>query len=112
MSVKIKALSHFERRAKRLQKKYDTLIEDIAELSVSLKKTPMQGSNLGGGFYKIRMASQSKGKGKSGGFRVITYFVEQRAEGEVIYLVTIYDKSEQASISKKELSKILKVEIM
>ena len=64
---------------------------------------PRQGRSFGAGLYKIRLASASKGGGKSGGFRVITYYVEQTAEGEVVYLVSVYDKSEEASISKDYL---------
>ena len=55
--------------------------------------------------YKIRMAITSKGKGKSGGARIITfvYVVE-----ETIYLLSIYDKSETTSISDKELRELIK----
>ena len=53
------------------------------------------------------MASDSKGGGKSGGFRVITYYIEETMETEIVYLVTIYDKSEEDSIKKNELIKIV-----
>jgi hypothetical protein len=50
------------------------------------------------------MAITGKGKGKSGGARVITYVV---APDETIFLLSIYDKSEQVSISDKELSELI-----
>jgi hypothetical protein len=62
---------------------------------------------LGAGFYKIRLASKSKGGGKSGGFRIVTYYIEQKGDAETVYLITIYNKSEESSIDKKELLKIL-----
>jgi hypothetical protein len=54
--------------------------------------------------YKIRMAISSKGKGKSGGARVITYVI---APGETIFLLSIYDKSEQSSITDIELQELI-----
>ncbi len=58
------------------------------------------------GFYKIRLKIKSKGKDKSGGARVITCV---KVISEVVYLVSIYDKSEQTDISDKELDRIFKV---
>jgi hypothetical protein len=101
----------FDRKAKRLKKKFNTLTGELAKLIKELETTPEMGTDLGGSFYKIRLASDSKGGGKSGGFRVVTYFVEQTMEGDVVYLVTIYDKSEQSNITKKELLKIIKNEL-
>ncbi|MBW1619900.1 type II toxin-antitoxin system RelE/ParE family toxin, partial [Empedobacter falsenii] len=56
--------------------------------------------------YKIRLAIKSKGKGKSGGARVITHLF---IENETIYLLSLYDKSEQDSISDKEIKALLKL---
>ena len=55
--------------------------------------------------YKIRLAIASKNKGKSCGARVITYAL---IENNTIFLITIYDKSEQEDISDKELATLLK----
>ena len=87
------------------------LATEIIELGNSLIKTPIQGKSLGAGLYKIRLASKSKGTGKSGGFRVVTYYVEQIADGEVVYLVTIYDKSEEATIRKEDLLDLVSNEL-
>ena len=65
----------------------------------------MQGTPLGNHRYKIRLAVKSKGKGKSGGMRVITYVVVQN---EKVYLTDIYDKSEQANVTDKELGELIK----
>jgi len=54
--------------------------------------------------YKIRMANSSRNIGKSGGFRVITYFID---DNNVVYLVEIYDKSSIESISVQELKDVL-----
>jgi len=107
MVTKIIPLPNFKRRAKRLLKKYDSLIDDLRTLNGLLQQNPAQGTSLGAGLYKIRLAVGSKGAGKSGGFRVVTYFVDEAETEQTIYLVTIYDKSEESSIDKKELLKII-----
>lgn len=111
MSRRIIPFVEFNRRAKRLLKKYRSLPSELRKLIASLEAIPTQGQSLGAGLYKIRLGSASKGGGKSGGFRVITYYVEQTADGEIVYLVTIYDKSEAASITKEELLKLLQQEL-
>ena len=54
------------------------------------------------------MAIASKGKGKSGGARVITYNLQQQSENEVIItLMTIYDKSDISNVSDAYLRSLI-----
>jgi mRNA-degrading endonuclease RelE of RelBE toxin-antitoxin system len=62
------------------------------ELFEELVENPYLGTSLGDNRYKVRVAVKSKGKGKSGGVRVITYLI---TENEEIYAIDIYDKSER-----------------
>lgn len=71
----------------------------------SLENAPDQGSPLGNNCFKIRLAIASKGKGKSGGARVITHII---IEGNQVFLLTIYDKSEKENVTDKELQELLK----
>lgn len=105
MSYKIVATPDFERELKRLSRKHLSLVIDFGALLDSLETNPQQGTSLGNNRYKIRLAITSKGKGKSGGARVITYVVVVK---ETVYLVGIYDKSEQQTISDKEITERLK----
>jgi hypothetical protein len=66
---------------------------------------PNRGTSLGNGFFKIRMIITSKGKGKSGGARVITYV---KIIATTVFLSSIYDKGDKVSISDKELQQIFK----
>lgn len=79
----------------------DALIDNLTE-------TPTLGESLGAGLYKIRMAVKSKRKGKSGGFRVITYLLAKTEDGTDVYLLTMYDKSEESSIRKETLLTLAK----
>ena len=105
MKRKVIAMPHFARRLKRLVKKYSSLSDELAHLENDLEDNPRLGITLGAGLLKIRLASKSKGK--SGGFRVITYYIEQVGDDEVVYLVTIYDKSEEDNIDKADLLAIV-----
>ena len=74
-------------------------------LILELKENPVQGTSIGKNCYKIRLAIGSKGKGKSGGARVISNFVVSEKN---VYLLSIYDKSEKENLRKKELEELLK----
>lgn len=98
----------FEREVKRLSKRYASLKEDLKELRNELERNPLSGTDLGGGLRKIRMRITSKGKGKSGGARVITFTVVIAVDETEINLLYIYDKAERSNISSKELEELLR----
>lgn len=104
MSYNVKFIPKFEKELKRLAKKYPSFKSDFSILLSSLKENPSQGTALGNECFKVRMSIASKGKGKSGGARVITCF---KIIHETVYLLTIFDKSDQESISDKELKELL-----
>lgn len=83
--------------------------DDLAVLEQELYANPHLGVDLGGGLRKVRMSITSKGKGKSGGARVITFTVIVAVEEAEINLLYIYDKSERSSISKKEIEELLRL---
>ena len=103
MSYKVTYTARFEKEAKRLAKKYPSIAEDILTLVELLKTDPKQGTPLGKNLYKIRLGIESKGQGKSGGARVITYVIFSHS---TVFLASIYDKSEQDSISVLILLKL------
>jgi len=107
MKFDVKTIPFFDRKLKRLAKKYKSLKDDMRNLQLELASNPTLGVDLGNGIRKVRMAITSKGKGKSGGARVITYTIEVDEENGVVTLLTIYDKSEQDSITQKEISEII-----
>ncbi len=93
MKVTISTIDEFERQARKLAKKYKSLMNDLRVLQEELKEDPFRGISLGGGVRKIRMAIGSKGKGRSGGARVLTLNVLVSDDADVT-LLTIYDKDE------------------
>ena len=105
MSYKVKSIAVFEKQAKRLIKKYASLKNELLELVKELKENPEYGTPIGKNCFKIRIAIASKGKGKSGGARVITNFMVADAN---VYLLSIYDKLEKENITNTELDELLK----
>jgi len=106
MSFNIIATEPFERKLKRLAKKHKSLKADLLELINELEENPTIGIPIGKECYKIRFAITSKGKGKSGGARMITYI---RMHNNTVFLMDIYDKSEQATISDKDLQLLIEI---
>ena len=101
----IVALPQFEKEIKQLSKKYPSIDADFEGLLSSLLNNPTTGESLGNNCYKIRMKIASKRTGKSGGARVITCV---KILNSKIFLVSIYDKADRETITKKEIESILK----
>ena len=116
MTVTVRIAKSFKAAAKPLLKKYPSLSKDLLVLETQLIGNPKLGTPLGHNTYKIRLKISSKGKGKSGGARVIS-LVETTLIGQVnvtgdnvtVNLITIYDKADTATISDKELKELIKM---
>ncbi|HOY16913.1 MAG TPA: hypothetical protein PLC89_06470 [Haliscomenobacter sp.] len=88
---------------------------ELQTLQGELLQNPRLGTLIRENTYKIRLAVKSKGKGKSGGLRIITHVFEleiEVAENEkeqrtTIVLVSIYDKSEMDNLPDKELRELI-----
>ena len=104
MNYDVVATPNFAKELKKLSKKYPSLKLEFQLLVEELKSSPQSGTSLGQNCYKIRLAIRSKGKGKSGGARVLSYVVINE---NTVYLLSIFDKSEKESLSKKEISELL-----
>ena len=105
MSYEIVQTVEFEKEAKYLSKKHISFKNDLSILAESLADNPLQGTPLGNNCYKIRFAISSKGRGKSGGARIITFVVVHQ---QSVLLVGVYDKSEKAAMSNEEIAARLK----
>ena len=108
MRIAVYFTPSFNKRYKKYQKKHQSIDSDFKLFIDNLENiTPI---DLGGGIYKYRLLVKSKNKGKSGGFRIITFELLLTENDKDVTLITIYDKSELASISKFKINEILKQE--
>ncbi len=92
-------------------KKYHSLPKDLTSFTNELIANPRMGMLIKENTYKTRLSVKSKGKGKSGGMRIITYVhvqIQSTKEGITeVYLLTIYDKSDFATIADKYLNTLI-----
>jgi mRNA-degrading endonuclease RelE of RelBE toxin-antitoxin system len=107
-SISIIPLKTFVRDVKKLKKRYKNILDDIEEFKNLLIETPTLGTSLGHGIYKIRVKNSNKNQGKSGGYRIITCFID---EDYTVYLVKMYDKGEIDSIKTSKLMEIIEEEL-
>jgi mRNA-degrading endonuclease RelE of RelBE toxin-antitoxin system len=104
MNYNIIAVPKFSKELKKLAKKYPSLRNDFKDFLENLEINPFQGILIGKNCFKIRLSIKSKGKGKSGGARVITTIIVSE---KTIFLLAIYDKSEKDTLTDKELTELL-----
>lgn len=107
MSFNIETTPRFDKDVKKLRKRFPKVKEDLKQLIAELKDNPTKGTHLGENIYKIRLQNSSISAGKSGGFRVISYYFL----ADTLYLVTMYSKNDQDTILDKELKRIIQEEI-
>ncbi|MEI7504221.1 MAG: type II toxin-antitoxin system RelE/ParE family toxin [Paludibacter sp.] len=93
--MKFEVTDDFEKSLKRLAKKYKSLKGEYLELLKELENNPFIGVEIIANCRKVRLSIKSKGKGKSGGARVIFYY---EIINDRIVLIYIYDKSEMENV--------------
>ncbi|MBO5224919.1 MAG: addiction module toxin RelE [Parabacteroides sp.] len=103
--MKIRISDEFKTAYKRLKKKHKSFESDFEALLMSLQENPRQGVEIHEDIWKIRMTITSKGRGKSGGARVIIRIRIVRDELQLLY---IYDKADFENVSDSYLREILK----
>ncbi len=108
MNLKIISLESFVKDVKKLYKKNRKLPQDLKTLNKTLLENPKVGIELSSKLYKMRLENSSSNVGKSGGFRVIYYYLD---EEENLYLLKIYSKTEIENIKEEILIKLLKSQL-
>lgn len=108
MNLKIISLESFAKDVKKLYKKNKKLPQDLKTLNEKLLENPKIGIELSSKLYKMRLENSSSKTGKSGGFRVIYYYID---EDKNIYLLKIYSKTEIENIKEEVLISILNSQI-
>ena len=94
----------FKKSAKKLAKCYKNFKKDLQLFIVSLDDNSKQGIKLEEGLYRVRIKNSDNNKGKSAGYRIITY---ARIKDE-IFLVDIYSKSEMENLADEAIDLIVK----
>ena len=108
MKFEIQTSSYFDAEAKRLAKRHRSFIDDLQDFRDSIVKNPYQGTELSPGIRKVRLTIGSKGRGKSGGARVITFTYLIDEKDGVVILLLLYDKADAGSVKMNVVRQIIK----
>ena len=103
--MRVRTSEEFRIAYKRLKKRHKSLQQDFERLLVSLLDNPIQGVEIEDNVRKIRLAITSKGRGKSGGARVI---IRVRLIADELQLLYIYDKADYENVSDAFLRDVMK----
>lgn len=107
-NITVSVSDGFAKEAKRLAKKYKSFKQDYKNFLESIKNNSLQGDEITKNIRKIRMAIKAKGKGKSGGARVITLNVLADIEnGHVVFLL-LYDKEDASTVKVNVVKQLVR----
>ena len=107
-NITISVSDDFAKEAKRLAKKYPSFKQDYKDFLLSIKNNPLQGDEITKNIRKIRMAIKAKGKGKSGGARVITFnILTDVGNGHVVFLL-LYDKEDASTVKVNVVKQLVR----
>ena len=107
-NITVSVSDDFAKEAKRLAKKYPSFKQDYKEFLESIKNNPLQGDEITKNIRKIRMAIKAKGKGKSGGARVITFnILTDIKNGHVVFLL-LYDKEDASTVKVNVVKQLVR----
>lgn len=87
----------------RLLKKYHHAKDDLDNFTADFTKNHQSAKTIKANICKVRIKNSDKAKGKSVGYRIYYYVVEN----ESVYFLTIYDKSDNESIDESVLDEII-----
>jgi len=94
----------YKKTLKKLSKSYINIDLDIQDFLKSINTKDDLGIELKSNVFKVRIANSDKNKGKSAGYRLISYLAVIENE---LHLLYIYDKSSLVNISEKEIDKLV-----
>ena len=107
-NITISVSDDFAKEAKRLAKKYPSFKQDYKDFLVSIKNNPLQGDEITKNIRKIRMAIKAKGKGKSGGARVITFNILTDIENCHVVFLLLYDKEDASTVKVNVVKQLVR----
>ena len=102
--MEVRYSDDFRKSAKKLAKRYKNLKNDLKIFTNSLIDNPRQGTELFMNVYKVRIKNSDNDKGKSAGYRMITYLITE----DKILLVNMYSKSDISNVSDEDINMIIK----
>jgi len=104
MKFEIIEKSLYKKSLKKLSKKYKNIYKDVDNFLNNIKSKKDLGVELKPNLFKTRIANSNKNKGKSAGYRLISYLVIVKNQLQLLY---IYDKSQIENLTENEIDKLI-----
>jgi hypothetical protein len=98
----------YKKAIKKLSKTYRHIDLDVKDFLESINTKEDLGIELKSNVFKVRVANSNKNKGKSAGYRLISYF--KIIENE-LHLLYIYDKSKLVNVTEKQVDELITKQI-
>ncbi len=98
----------YQKAFKKLSKTYRNIDLDVKEFLHSINTKEDLGIELKSNVFKVRIKNSDKNKGKSSGYRLISYLAIVENE---LHLLYIYDKSKLVNITEKEIDELISKQI-
>ena len=98
----------YKKALKKLSKTYKNIDLDIKDFLQSINTKEDLGIELKSNVFKARVANSNKNKGKSAGYRLISYLAIVENE---LHLLYIYDKSKLVNVTEKEVDRLIMKQI-
>lgn len=100
----IKEQNLYLKSKKKLSKKFKNISYDIDNFLNNIQTKDDLGIELKSNVYKVRISNTNKHKGKSAGYRLISYL---KVIDNELHLLYIYDKSSIENLTEKEIDTII-----
>jgi len=104
MKLQVVEQELYRKAYKKLSKQYRHLKNDIDNFLDSIDSKEDLGIELKSNVFKVRVKNSDKNKGKSAGYRLISYLAIIDNE---LHLLYIYDKSKLENLTEKEIDNLI-----
>ena len=104
MKLQVVEQELYRKAHKKLSKQYRHLQNDIDNFLDSIDSKEDLGIELKSNVFKVRIKNSDKNKGKSAGYRLISYLAIIDNELHFLY---IYDKSKLENLTEKEIDNLI-----
>jgi mRNA-degrading endonuclease RelE of RelBE toxin-antitoxin system len=104
MKLQIVEKTLYKKSYKKLSKQYKNIQNDIDSFINSIHSKDDLGIELKSNIFKVRIKNSNKNKGKSAGYRLISYLALVENELQLLY---IYDKSKIENLTENEIDKLI-----
>ena len=94
----------YEKAFKKLSKRYRNIEKDIEDFLKNVKSSEDLGVQLKPNVYKVRIANSNKNRGKSAGYRVLTYLA---LIDNTLHMLYIYDKSDIGNLTESQVDEMI-----